>query len=315
MGMAREDATGATIEVVVRFAGDLHEVVRVSAGSRYTIGTETVIAKAGTEVQRGLVTVTMTAAGSRRCLPHRLPDARPYVFAGVSLLAHLALVITALFTVNEPAPAPIVEPVSQQRGGVRIKKFADDAKTVTPAEHPAAAVSPTTETEPVQRDTPAPAEVREFAPSEITGGGLTEGEGPQDGAGTSERFDPSQDAAFDTIKVGDYSTVSTGEGAGDHYGPQARISNLVVITCDRMTCLVVGGQKAARIRRAVEERMTELTGCYKDAAENGGGSVEIDFGVDARGAISDLAVGDGDPAGRCVAAILRTLEVDELIAG
>lgn len=313
MGMAREDATGATIEVVVRFAGDLYEVVRVSAGSRYTIGTETVIAKAGTEVQHRLVTVTMTAAGSSRRLPHRLPDARPYVFAGASLLAHLALVITALFTVNEPAPAPIVEPVSQQRGGVRIKTFADDARTVTPAEQPAAAVSPTTETEQIQRDRPAPAEVREFAPSEITGGGLTEG--PQDGAGTSERFDPSRDAAFDTIKVGDYSTVSTGEGAGDHYRPQARSSNLVVITCDRMTCLVVGGQKAARIRRAIEERMTELTGCYKDAAENGGGSVEIDFGVDARGAINDLAVGDGDPAGRCVAAILRTLEVDELIAG
>lgn len=310
--MAREDATGATVEVVVRFAGDLHEVARVSAGSTYRLGTETLVVKAGTELTRGLATVTMTAAGSTRRLPYRIPDVRPYAYAGVSLLAHLAVVIAALQSV--PTPLPIVEPTTQPRGGVRIKRFAADAQTVTPVEQPAAAVSPTSETpEPVERDTPAPAEVREFAPSEITGGGLTEG--PTDGDGTSERFDPSQDAAFDTIKVGDYSTVSTGEGAGEHYGPQQRHSNLVVITCDRITCLVVGGQKAVRIRRAVEERMSELTDCYKDAAESGGGSVEIDFGVDASGAIKDLAVGDADSASRCVATILRTLEVDELISG
>lgn len=311
MGMAR-DATAATIEVEVRFAGDLVEVTRVPAGSAYAIGTESLVAKAGNERTIGLVTVTMSAATAPPPVPRRRLESRPYQFGGASLAAHLALVGVALaLTPPEPVTAPVIEVVTQQRGGTRIKSFSTEAQTVVKAPEPAANASPTAIEQPTEVDTPAPPMAEEFTPSEITGGGLVTEETPKDGDGTSERFDPSNNPAFDTIKSGAYSTVSTGHGAGDDYTPHARNSNLVVITCDRITCLVVGAsEKAIPIRKAVEARVADLTDCYKHAAENGGGSVEIDFGIDAAGGVRNFAVGDGDSAGLCVAKILRALHVD-----
>jgi hypothetical protein len=61
----------------------------------------------------------------------------------------------------------------------------------------------------------------------------------------------------------------------------------------------------------VQEREAELTNCYVQAAESGGGSVEIDFDVDGRGAVKDLSIGEADPAGTCVARILRTLKIED----
>src|SRR5690349_21839009 len=62
MGMRR-------VEVVVRFAGDLVDVVRVPAGTAYSIGTTSVLAKSGTEVTVGLVTVSMTDATEADAVP------------------------------------------------------------------------------------------------------------------------------------------------------------------------------------------------------------------------------------------------------
>jgi hypothetical protein len=316
MGMASDKGTAATVEVVVRFAGDLHDVARVPAGTTYTVGRTSVVAKAGTELTDGLVTITVCRAAPAKPVPRRRAEIRPYVYGSLSLAAHVALLIAALqLAIPAPTSVPIVEAKpAQQRGAVRIKPFVDHAQSAEPEVASVSALASQETTEPrIERDTPAPEVVTEFTPSEITGGGLADG--PKDGDGTSQRFDPSSDPAFDTIKSGDYSTVSTGRAAGDEYAPQARNSNLVVITCDRITCLVVGGEKATRIRRAVEERMTELTGCYKEAAETGGGTVEVDFAVDANGRVKDLEVGKVDTAGLCVAKILRTLPVDELHEG
>jgi hypothetical protein len=217
-----------------------------------------------------------------------------------------------LTAASEPLSAPAVEVNTTQRGATRIKRFATPAQTIERTPDPAPSETPiTTDTTPdetVERDTPAPARVQDFAPSEITGGGL-DTEGPKDGDGTS-KFDPAADAAFDSIKVGNYSTLATGRTAGEGYGPLARNSSLVVITCDRASCLVLGGEKAKRVRKAVDERLAEITDCYKRAASNGGGNVEIDFQVDGTGQVGDLEVEDADPAGACVAKILRSLEID-----
>ncbi len=317
MRMPRDHATGALVEVVVTFVGDLHEVVRVPAGSTYTVGSMSVVARPGAEASDGLVTVAVREAAPAKPVPRRRADARPYIYGSLSLVAHVALVIVATLP-ESTLPTVVFEPKpTELRGAVRIKRFVDDAKSAQQAPEATTIPTPPTQETPEPdtiRDTPAPEVVTEFTPSEITGGGLAH-DGPKDSDGTSERFDPSSDPSYDTIKSGDYGTVSTGDSAGDSYAPKARNSNLVVITCDRITCLVVGGEKATRIRRAVEERMTELTGCYKAAAESGGGSVEIDFGVDAKGGIKDLEVGQVDSAGLCVAKILRTLDIDELYEG
>jgi len=305
MGMRR-------VEVVVRFAGDLHEIVEVSAGETVLVGDTPVVAKAGTELTIGLATVTMTAAGEPSHLPRRRIDRRPFGYAVGSLAAQLALVALslALFP-EEPPTAPALEVLDRHPGSARISRVAAVPQTTEQAPEPAPVETPITKEqtpEHVERDAPPPPAVDEFVPSEITGGGLTDG--PTDADGTS-RFDPGADPAFDTIKVGAYSTVASGRGAGDDYAPHVRNSSLVVITCDRASCLVLGGEKAVRVREAVNERLAELTDCYKESAETGGGSVEIDFAVDQAGAIDDFAIGDADPASRCVARILRTLDIDQ----
>jgi hypothetical protein len=236
------------------------------------------------------------------------------VYCALSLAAQVAILVAAFWSAKpEPVSAPAIEATGGQRpGATRIKRFAVPAQTTERSPDPAPEETPITADqspeEEVERDAPAPQEVQELVPSEMTGGGLVE-QGPDDGNGTSH-FDPSANPAFDTVKVGDYSTLSTGRSAGEGYGPHARNPSLVVITCDRASCLVLGGEKAVRVRKAVEERMADITECYKRAAASGGGAVEIDFAVDAAGSIEDLDVGDADPAGACVAKIIRQLQID-----
>jgi hypothetical protein len=302
------------VEVVVRFAGDLLDVIQLPAGETYWIGMTPLRAVAGTEVTVGLVTVTVSRAPTdQEVVPRRAIEVRPYAYGAASLVGQLALLLIAFWTAtSEPESAPAIEANNGKRGAMRIKRFAVPAQTIERTPDPAPAETPiTTDETPDQTmdlDTPAPQEVQEFVPSEMSGGGL-DVEGPKDGDGAS-KFDPSTNPAFDSIKVGDYSTLATGQHAGEGYGPLARNSSLVVITCDRASCLVVGGEKAVRVRKAVNERLAEITDCYKRAALNGGGKVEIDFQVDAAGGVDDLEVGEADPAGACVARILKTLQID-----
>ncbi len=63
MGLSTRSMGMRRVEVVVRFAGDLHEIVEVFAGETVLVGDTPVVAKAGTERTIGLATVTMTLAG------------------------------------------------------------------------------------------------------------------------------------------------------------------------------------------------------------------------------------------------------------
>ena len=298
------------VEVEVRFAGDLVEMLHLDAGTIHWVGTTPVLVKAGTQTELGRVSITMTRAPAEQTvLPRARAERRPYAFGTASLIAHLAIVAIAFVTAtSEPLTAPAIEASGEQPGGTRIKRFTVPAQTTERLAKPAPVEAPITvdqtPQEQIERDTPPPP-IQQPVPSEMTGDELADG--PKDGDRAS-RFDPAADPAFDTIKVGDYSTLSSGLAAGDGYQPHARNSSLVVITCDRSSCLVLGGEQAARIRRAVQEHTAELTDCYKHAAENGGGSIEIDFGINEAGTVQDLGVADADPAGYCVAKILRSLK-------
>lgn len=303
------------VEVVVRLADDLVDVVELPAGSTYWLGMTAIPAVAGTARTVGLVTVTVEATKAGTHVPRPALEVRPYVYGALSLAAQLALLIVAFATAkDEPLSAPAVEATGDRHpGAVHIKRFAMPAQTIARTPDPAPLETPVTaDNTPehtAETDTPAPPKVNDFQPDEMTGGGLLP-EAPKTGDGTS-KFDPDQNPAFDTIRTGAYSTLATGRAAGDGYGPEARNSSLVVITCDRMSCLVVGGPKAVRVRKAVNERITELTDCYKRAAANGGGKVEIDFQVDGDGSVDDMQLEDSDPAGACVARILKTLQIDD----
>ncbi len=92
------------VEVVVRLAGDLWDVVHVPAGHTVWIGTTPVIARAGTEAAFGLVTITMEATSLEPPIPRQAMERRPYPFGAASLLAHLALVVTAFVDRDQRAP-------------------------------------------------------------------------------------------------------------------------------------------------------------------------------------------------------------------
>src|SRR5204863_7210352 len=125
--------TTATIEVAVRFAGDLVEIARVPAGSTVTVGTRALVACAGAEHTIDLVTVSMTAVTVSKDdrVPRRRVDVRPYIYGAASLATQVALVVTAMLLATETITAPVVEvPRGHDTGGVRIKQFSTDAQTV-----------------------------------------------------------------------------------------------------------------------------------------------------------------------------------------
>src|SRR4051812_25042422 len=66
------------VEVVVRLAGDLIDVVELPAGAMYWLGTSCIPAVAGTERTVGLATVTVRSAGARKAVPRPAIEARPY---------------------------------------------------------------------------------------------------------------------------------------------------------------------------------------------------------------------------------------------
>src|SRR5262249_47816291 len=123
---------------------------------------------------------------------------------------------------------------------------------------------------------------------------------------SSRRFDPTSRPDFDTIKTGPYTTIATGRAAGDHYGADAKRSRLVVVSCDEMSCVVIGGDRAAPVRQAVESRLADITGCYRNATR--GGRIELDFGL-TDGGVTDLKVGGVGDIGSCVADIFHNLHV------
>src|SRR6185503_6644441 len=99
--MSRRCMRMGRVEVVVRFAGDLFDVVEVPVGTTVRIGTTAVRAIAGTEATVGHVTVTITAAtatAKQDVLPRPRNEARPYIYGTASLLAQLAIVVVAFWT-------------------------------------------------------------------------------------------------------------------------------------------------------------------------------------------------------------------------
>jgi hypothetical protein len=134
------------VEVVVRFAGDLLDVIELPAGSTYLVGTTPVRAVAGTEATFGLVTVTVSRRGDLEALPRPRIEARPYVYCALSLVAQVTLLVIAFWTAkSEPVSAPAIEATGGNKpGATRIKRFAMPAQTTERTPDPAPSETPVT---------------------------------------------------------------------------------------------------------------------------------------------------------------------------
>jgi hypothetical protein len=238
-------------------------------------------------------------------------ELRPIVFAAASLAAHLSLWSLAMLE-PEPAAVPAIE-AAIGNCATRVARYAAPSQTVRRVAHrPPDEVPITTaltDAQKVSVEPPAKPQVVSVTPPGLA----IAGRGPRLeradlGDRDSRHFDPAANPELDSIKSGRYSTVATGRAAGDHYGADARRRRLVVVSCDEASCLVIGGDSAAPIRRAVEHRLSEITACYRGTH---GGKLELDFGLTAAGSVDDLAVGGIGDVDSCVAKIFRSLQIDD----
>jgi hypothetical protein len=335
----------AVAEIVVRFGNDVIAVTHVPAGGSFRVGSapdaDLVLATDPfalvASTREGFVVRAFAAAPPARLTretrieiaidrvgfaialverPARVARARielrPIVFAAASLATHLALWSLAMLE-PEPPAIPAVE-AAVGDGAMRLARYAAPAQTVHRARLPPPEQVPiTTAVTAAPNPTIEPPE-KPSTPSQDVPGLATPGRGAKQEVASADRddrgthhFDPAANPDLDTIKSGAYSTIATGRAAGEHYGADARRRRLIVVSCDEASCLVIGGDSAAPIRRAVERRLSEITACYRGST---GGKLELDFGLTSGGTVDDLAVGGIGDAGSCVAKIFQNLKIE-----
>lgn len=252
-------------------------------------------------------------------LPRRRIEPRPLVFGAGSLAAHLAIVLAAAWLAT-PDEATVPALADARGRPTRIARFAVAAQTKRRAERPPPVTVPIT-TDDTETARPAPDQPAAGAiaprPSQPAPHGRgrqiapraeVPGEGADDAPG--RRFDPDASPAFDTVKVGDYTTVATGAAAGDDYrlaGENGQRKPVIVVSCDASTCLILGGDPASGVREALEARLPDIAACYAQHAHAAGQKVELDFGIDERGRIGGVSVGGVGDYDACVANIISSL--------
>ena len=326
------------VEVTVRLAGTLVQVLHLPRGARCVIGPTRdadvalavrphvfveatahgfVVADAplgDTPIVHTFGAVTVTASlveAPRIALARPRLDRRPFGFGAVSTAAHALVLAFALGAAAPsvdtlPLPPPPASDPSRGRPA-RIARFAVAAQTVERAPKPPPETMPiTTDDTPSPTPDPPPRSAALPAPP-------ADGRGPRAVGPDSSpvAFDPSSSPAFDSVKVGDYSTLSTGRAAGADYelaGANGNRKPILILSCDAATCLVLGGgADNDHVRRALEARLSDITACYTAHAATAGKKVELDFGIDDAGKVAAVNVGGVGDYDACVANIIKTL--------
>lgn len=272
------------------------------------------------ELMLGRITLRVCRVTIPAGLPRPALEKRPYLFGAVSLAVQLAIVVVAMWQHAAPLPTPITQPGDERAGQpLRRARIALPGQTVRRAPVPEPAATP------IEEPTPTPSAASPAAvsagsrpaPSAPAGGGADSSRS-RDGSEVARevyadgRFDPTRDAAFDSVRSGSYSTVATGRAAGDdHQLPErGERSRLVVVRCDAATCVVVGGEAATEIRQKLQQRLSEIVACYRDRAPGTGREVELDFEVDG-GKVQAVEVGGIGDVDSCVARIVRSIQFAE----
>jgi hypothetical protein len=243
-------------------------------------------------------------------VPKQRVEVRPFFYGTASLALHLGVLVAALWFGSEML-TPSVAGEGKTRRARISSRFAAPAQTTKRAPKPEPLEAPiTTDTTPAPvpsaaKEEDGGAEQQTFVPEPVEPGGDLVIDPPDTKAGRERRFDPDANAEFDTVKVGAYSTVSTGKLSGDHYGAEAKRTGLIVVSCDATSCLVLGGDEAVPIRKAVEQHLAEITACYANQSGTGGRKIEIDVGLDTAGKVDNLQVGGVGDVGDCVANIIK----------
>ena len=354
------------VEVVVRFAGTIVQIVRIAPGAECRVGRDrgadialevpaftlvsstergfvmhdsrigldkdaprdiaTIPLEPDVPLTRAVgdhVTLTITLVTTSRIpVPRRRIERRPFWFGAASIAAHVGLLLAALWAAS-PEDDTVPANETTKRRPAKIARFAVAAQTIKREKAPPPLATPiTTDTTPSPSpalDEPSGAAIRSLG-----------SESPPNGRGpikvapapdsteildetlaNPRQFDPSTSPAFDTVKVGNYTTVSTGRAGGERYelaGANGNRKPLIVVSCDAASCLVIGGDAANGVRRALEGRLPDIVKCYADHAATAGKKVEVDFGIDESGKVEAVNVGGVGDYDSCVAEIVRSIQ-------
>jgi hypothetical protein len=275
------------------------------------------------EITFGHVTIRVSlVTPDRSPVPRRAIERRPLAFGTGSLLAHLALLLVAGWLAT-PDEETVPGNDTRKRRPARIARFAVAEQTVKREPKPPPIDTPIT-----ADDTPSPNpttdDAKAAAAAAIASIATPHGRGEQvpatvESAPSDERtqegrgFDPDANPAFDTVKVGKYTTVSTGSSAGSEFrlaGENGERKPLIVVSCDSSSCVIIGGDPASGIREALEAKLDEIVGCYEKHASTAGKKVELDFGIDASGKVGAVNVGGVGDYDSCVADIIKNLALE-----
>jgi hypothetical protein len=319
------------IEVVARFAGTIVDVRHLGPKDRYCIGTapgvdlaivgltrfpivdagrircpvgmEAVDRSGTTELRIGAVTLQLTRMKlTTATLPRRRPELRTPAFLFVSLIAHLAIWLTA------ESAAPF-ERVTAERPRPRLVKIPDAAPPKRPVpEKPASSIA----AQPARRDrvrrsrsepgidvvtvhSTVAAAMRSFDNTRVVEqlGELTpENQYDEDAAnaqgfgGGRGRFDPTQREGWGTVESGAYSTMIYD-----------------VKLCPKRSCEVVGPIPALYVRTHLHAHMDAIYDCYRTHA-SGPGTIVLSFTITGDGAVRDARGSGLGETGECAARVV-----------
>ena len=277
------------------------------------------------ELAFGLVTIRVSlVARERTRLARRRVERRPFAYGGSSLAIHAALLLGATWLADPDETSTSIPALeTSKRRPARIARFAVGAQTVKREPKPEPTVTPIT-TDDTPSTTPATDEPTAAGVGSIASMQRPNGRGDEKvertpeahesvaNTDTERRFDPDANPAFDTVKVGNYTTVATGNAAGASFklaGENGQRKPVIVVSCDSSSCVIVGGDPASGVREALEARLDDIVACYEQHAQTAGKKVELDFGIDERGQVDAVNVGGVGDYDSCVAEIIKNLEV------
>jgi hypothetical protein len=256
-------------------------------------------------------------------VPRTQIERRPFTFGLGSLLVHVALLLVATWLAT-PDEETVPANETMKRRPARIARFAVAAQTVKREPKPAPDETPITADE-TPSPNPATDDAAAAAAAAVASTQMPNGHGEKvpstvesapsdDETQEGRRFDPDANAAFDTVKVGKYTTVSTGSSAGASFrlaGENGQRKPLVIVSCDSSSCVVIGGDPESGIREALEAKLDEIVACYEKHASTAGKKVELDFGIDESGKVDAVNVGGVGDYDSCVADIIKNLTVEK----
>jgi hypothetical protein len=275
------------------------------------------------EVTLGHVTIRVALVTRETTpVPRQRMQRRPLAFGAGSLLVHLAVLLVASWLAT-PEAETVPGNDTRKRRPARIARFAVAEQTVKREPKPPPLDTPITADE-TPSPNPTTDDAKAAAAAAIASTQMPHGRGVQvpatvESAPSDEQtqegrgFDPDANPAFDTVKLGKYTTVSTGASAGDEFrlaGENGERKPLIVVSCDSSSCVIIGGDPASGIREALEARLDEIVGCYEKHASTAGKKVELDFGIDERGKVGAVNVGGVGDYDSCVADIIKSIALE-----